>query len=87
MTEQSDRYAIGDWIVHQQHGIGRLTGTTRSAISGEEARYYILETARSSVWVPADQLDGEHIRPLSTPEEMQAVVELLKRPPRDMDDR
>ncbi|MCA9971764.1 MAG: hypothetical protein KC425_16175 [Anaerolineales bacterium] len=84
MITQEHAFDIGDWIVHKQHGVGQLTETMRHAISGEETLYFIMETANSSIWVPAEQLDGEHIRPLSTPEDIQEVVTVLQRPPRRM---
>ena len=83
MTE-THTYAIGDWIVHSQYGIGQLKGVDVKSISGEEIDYYRIETADSTFWVPFKQMDSDILRPVSTTEEIQQAITALQKPPNEM---
>jgi RNA polymerase-interacting CarD/CdnL/TRCF family regulator len=85
-TRKDQALGVGDWIVHQQHGIGQIAGRTVNDISGEETVYFTLKTRNSVVWIPAERLSEDNIRPLATPEEMQEVIDILMRPAREMDE-
>jgi transcription-repair coupling factor (superfamily II helicase) len=54
-------FTEGDYVVHIEHGIGRLIGTTRMAAdpaTDSEREYLIVQYAGSDrVYVPTDQLD------------------------------
>ncbi len=66
--------AAGDYVVHEQHGIGRYVDLVQRAVNGAEREYLVLEYAASKrgqpgdrLYVPTDQLDqltryvgGEH---------------------------
>jgi RNA polymerase-interacting CarD/CdnL/TRCF family regulator len=81
---ETHRNSEGDWIVHSHYGIGQIKAVEMKCISGEEARYYRIETTDSTFWMPVDQMDSELLRPLSTPEEMQRAVNALHKPPKEM---
>ena len=50
--------AVGDYVVHIEHGIARFGGTTMMSIEGAEREYLILEYAAGDrLYVPADQVD------------------------------
>ncbi|MCA9969280.1 MAG: hypothetical protein KC425_03645 [Anaerolineales bacterium] len=87
MSQEAESYEIGDWIVHRHHGVGQITATRTSDISGKPVTYYEIETVDSTIWIPVDQLTEDVLRPILTPQEMREVVSVLQRPPRDMDTR
>ncbi len=54
----------GDYVVHEQHGVGRYVELIRRSVAGAEREYLVLEYAASKrgqpgdrVFVPTDQLD------------------------------
>lgn len=51
-------FTPGDYVVHIEHGIGRLVGTTKMRDAGIEREYLIVEYAGTDrLYVPTDQLD------------------------------
>ncbi|MBI2866598.1 MAG: transcription-repair coupling factor, partial [Chloroflexi bacterium] len=49
--------APGDYLVHEDHGIGRFLGTTTSDVSGATREYLVLEYAQGDkLYVPTDHL-------------------------------
>ena len=50
--------AVGDLVVHEQHGIGRFAGVVRMPVDGAEKDYMKISYAGTdSLYVPATQLD------------------------------
>jgi transcription-repair coupling factor (superfamily II helicase) len=54
----------GDYVVHEQHGVGRYVDMVQRAVAGAEREYLVLEYASSKrgqpadrLFVPTDQLD------------------------------
>ncbi len=54
----------GDFVVHEQHGVGRYVDMVRRSVAGAEREYLVLEYASSKrgqpadrLFVPTDQLD------------------------------
>jgi len=78
--KQDGKYTDGDWIVHSHYGVGQVKGIEVKGISGEESEYYRIESADSTFWIPLDQMDGEAVRPLSTPEEIHQAIAALEQP-------
>ena len=48
--------APGDFVVHEQHGVGRYVDMARRIVAGSEREYLLLEYAASKRGQPADQL-------------------------------
>lgn len=48
----------GDWVVHVDHGVGRLTGLVRRSVDGIEREYLCVEYAdEAQLFVPVHQVD------------------------------
>lgn len=82
--ESSHTYTEKSWLVHAHYGIGQIAGIEVKSISGKKVQYYRIRTTDSTFWVPVNQMDGEIMRPLSTPEEIQLAVTILQKPPKEM---
>ena len=51
-------YAVGDYVVHLEHGIGRFDGVQRMQIDGMEREYALIQYAGTDrLYVPTDQLE------------------------------
>lgn len=62
--------AVGDYVVHIEHGIARFAGTTMLSLGEAEREYLILEYAAGDrLYVPSDQVDrvGRYIGPSGQP--------------------
>jgi RNA polymerase-interacting CarD/CdnL/TRCF family regulator len=79
--EQTNSYAIGDWIAHSYYGIGQIECIEVKGISGEDADYFRIDASNSIFWVPVVQTDDETIRPLSSLAEIQQALDALNEPP------
>ena len=80
----SEAYSVKDWIVYTGLGVGQITGVEVKTISGVKSKYYKIKTTKCTVWIPIDQINNEKLRPLSTPEELQLVIAVLRRSPIEM---
>jgi transcription-repair coupling factor (superfamily II helicase) len=48
----------GDYVVHQEHGIGRFEGLVRMNLTGVEREYLLIQYAGTDkLYIPTDQLD------------------------------
>ncbi|MBE0415619.1 MAG: transcription-repair coupling factor [Dehalococcoidia bacterium] len=62
--------AVGDYVVHIEHGIARFTGTAMMSLGGAEREYLVLEYAAGDrLYVPSDQVDrvSRYIGPRAQP--------------------
>lgn len=84
MTEEAQQIANGDWFVHAYFGVGQVKGQEVKTIGGQDQTYYEIETSAITLWLPHDQMDGQKIRPLTNHVKFQQVIDLLKRPPKNM---
>jgi transcription-repair coupling factor (superfamily II helicase) len=49
---------LGDYVVHQEHGIGRFEGLVRLSTTGVEREYLLIRYAGTDkLYIPTDQLD------------------------------
>ena len=54
-----DDLAVGDFVVHHQHGVARYGGMVKRAIAGVERDYLLLEyRGDDKLYVPSDQIDA-----------------------------
>ncbi len=53
-----DGLAIGNYVVHRQHGVARFAGSTSRAINGTTRDYLILEFKDGRSYWPTDQIDA-----------------------------
>lgn len=77
-------YTTGDWVVHTFYGIGQIEGVEEKDISGDEALYYRIQTDDSIYWMPVDQIGSDLIRRIADEEEIENVITILNRKPKEM---
>lgn len=75
-------FAPGDWIVHDNHGVGRVTAIEDKRIGSKETSYYRVETDQTTMWVPVEK--HTLLRPVISSDDLQQIVAILKRPSRQM---
>lgn len=85
MTESTEKYDLGDWIVHQHYGMGQIKKTEIKPMHGEDMECYRVRTKDGVFWFPADQDDNPRIRPVASREVLKRGLEVLNKPPRNFD--
>jgi RNA polymerase-interacting CarD/CdnL/TRCF family regulator len=85
MSHGEYSFGIGDWIVHIHYGVGQIKRIEKKILNDSEVSYYKVMTKNSVYWIPVDQLDSERLRPISTEDELRQALNILSRPPREMD--
>src|ERR1019366_106263 len=53
-----DDLAVGNYVVHRQHGVARFSGTTTRAINGTTRDYLILQFKDGRSYWPTEQIDA-----------------------------
>ncbi|MDH3190861.1 MAG: CarD family transcriptional regulator, partial [Acidimicrobiia bacterium] len=84
MAEKSSKYAVGDKVVHPQHGAATIQKKIKQEFNGKKQDYYILDiaTEQLTVMVPLDKAD-DLIRPVISKTRSRDVLRSLKGEPEE----
>lgn len=85
MTEITDKYALGDWVVHLHYGMGQIEKTEIKPVHGEKVKCFRVQTKNGVFWFPAGQDNNPRIRPVASRERLKRGLEILNKPPRNFD--
>ncbi len=74
------KFELGDKVVYPNQGVAVIQDLVTKRIGGMRGEYYILsmESANSTVMVPADNIDAIGLRPLSSKAKLEALFSLLR---------
>jgi len=80
--ESSDiKFAIGDKVVHPQHGVGFVAGLEEKQFEPNAVRmYYVVSIPDTTLWVPVD-LSTSGLRKLSLKGELEGCRQVLRDAP------
>ncbi len=83
-AKPAPKYAVGDKVVHPQHGAATITKKVKQTFGGEKRDYYVLDiaTEQLTVMVPLDKID-EVIRPVISKTQARKVLAVLKGEPQE----
>jgi len=81
-SESTDmKFAIGDKVVHPQHGVGFVAGLEEKQFEPSAARmYYVVSIPDTTLWVPVD-LSTSGLRKLSLKSELEECRQVLQATP------
>jgi len=75
------KFAIGDKVVHPQHGVGFVAGLEEKQFEPNAARmYYVVSIPDTTLWVPVD-LSTSGLRKLSLKSEIEECSQVLQDSP------
>jgi RNA polymerase-interacting CarD/CdnL/TRCF family regulator len=74
----------GDWIVHPQHGVGKISRLEKKTVGGKNQTYFRVEGSKYEWWIAINQIDDAPIRPLRKPSTFKRALRLLKRQPNEL---
>jgi RNA polymerase-interacting CarD/CdnL/TRCF family regulator len=81
---KKDEYKKGDWIVHAYYGVGQIKGEDRKAIDGVKKKYFRVKTKTMTYWLPIDNSDVEHIRPVASKNLFTRSLKIIQKKPHKM---
>jgi CarD family transcriptional regulator len=84
MAAVSTKYAVGDKVVHPQHGAATIQKKVRQAFGGKKQDYFVLDiaTEQLTVMVPLDKVE-DLIRPVISKTKSRDVLKSLKGDPEE----
>ena len=81
---KNDGYQKGDWIVHAYHGVGQIKGLDRKAIDGVKKAYFRVKTETMTYWLPVENSDVDHIRPIASKNIFTRSLKIIRKEPHEM---
>ena len=78
MTE--DVLEKGDWIVHQQHGVGQIKAVEKKKIGSEERKYFRVKTSSGIYLLPFREIP-DYVRTVSSRYKFRKVLGLIRKSP------
>jgi RNA polymerase-interacting CarD/CdnL/TRCF family regulator len=81
MSEIPKSFRKGDWVSHQQFGVGQVEGKEKKELDGESQEYYKVTARNGTYWIPTDKLDPERIRPVVSEYNLKKAIKVLESPP------
>ena len=76
------KFAIGDKVVHPQHGVGYVSGLEEKQFAPSASRmYYVVSIPDTTLWVPVD-LSTSGLRKLGLKSELEQCRQVLQTSPR-----
>lgn len=79
-------YDLGDWVVHRNHGIGKIESIERKRLGGQENVYCKIQTPDSMIWLPIKKANSNWLRPVAAPAKIKQAQEVLKSAPQPLPD-
>lgn len=83
-TEKVD-YAIGDWVIHCQYGVGQIKAIEDKPIfDGKKGRkeFFRVSTNNGEFWFPASDDQNARVRAVATPRQFKRSLQVLRQPPK-----
>jgi CarD family transcriptional regulator len=81
IESSSMKFAIGDKVVHPQHGVGFIAGLEEKQFEPDETRmYYVVSIPDTTLWVPVD-LSTSGLRKLGLKSDIERCRQALQAPP------
>ncbi len=80
MKEEQTTFQVGDQVVHWVYGLGEIVELDEKVISGEAARYYVLEVNDLTLWVPLTEVGEHHLRFPTPAKDFQKLFNILAGP-------
>ncbi len=81
MSKKPEYLEKGDWIVHAYYGIGQIQTIETKTIGEDKARYYRVDAANSTFFVPVQDAINDRIRMLSSSYKLRKAKQTLRTKP------
>ena len=79
--EQEIHYSIGEWVVHNQYGVGQIKKTEVMPLHGEQTECFKVQVRDGAFWFPTNEVENPRIRPVASEEIVSKMIKNLRRKP------
>jgi RNA polymerase-interacting CarD/CdnL/TRCF family regulator len=80
-----EKFAIGDQVVHPQHGVGFVAGLEEKQFKPNAARmYYVVSIPDITIWIPVERPSASGLRRLSPIGELEPCCQVLLGAPKTL---
>jgi CarD family transcriptional regulator len=79
-------FLIGDTVIHNTHGIGKIVRLEEQIFSGKKTLYYVVQVRDLTVWVPVDAQVMSRLRPPTPQGEFSRLFSILSEPGKTLPD-
>ena len=79
--EQEAHFSVGEWVVHNQYGVGQIKKTERMPLHGEQTECFRVQVRDGNFWFPTNSTENPRIRPVASLEIITKVIKNLRRKP------
>jgi len=87
IPKENMRFNIGDLIVHFYHGIGRVKGIVEKGVNKNKKIYYKVATNDLTYWIPIENQDTDHIKPIRSKNEFENALSLMAKNPKTISNK
>lgn len=81
VKKENLRFEVGDWVVHDFHGVGKIKDIVEKGLNGSEETFYEVQTKEIDYWIPLEEEYAEHIRPLRSKKDFENALQILSTEP------
>jgi RNA polymerase-interacting CarD/CdnL/TRCF family regulator len=78
------RFKVGDWIVHDNYGVGEVVDIMEKDLDGQRDTYFKVSAVEIEYWLPSDKADADHIKNIRSQKDFDKALEILSEPPSQM---
>ena len=75
------RFKVGDWIVHDNYGVGEVVDILDKVLDGNQETYFKVSTNDIEYWLPSSKADAEHIKAIRSEKEFDLAIKIISDPP------
>lgn len=75
------KFNKGDWVVHAQHGIGRVEDLSIKKIADQNVVCLEIKTKALTYFLPINDANAHHIRHISTPRRIKEALQIIASTP------
>jgi len=86
MTKITLELSEGDWIVHNRHGLGQITGMDTKELLGDRKVFYVVKTDSITYWLPIGETGSERIRPVANSKAFEEAAKVLTQTPKALNE-
>jgi RNA polymerase-interacting CarD/CdnL/TRCF family regulator len=80
IAKEDMRFHIGELIVHDNHGIGKVKSITKKGL--KKKTYYEVKTNDLTYWLPIENQDKDHVKPIRSKDEFEDAIKLMATKPK-----
>ena len=87
MTDNSQTYSPGDWLIHRVYGVGQVVDLEEKQLQKKVRSFYRVKTNDSTFWLPLEKAGSQRVEPLPSKRTVQRAIAALGKTPGEMSEK